>query len=131
MFVAQDRDRYEKERVQARVSDRAMFAERVVGIVGHDLRNPIMGMLTSAELLDNGGVTPNQSAVLARILRAGDWAHGEPSASVVTTSVRKAAFASILMRNRGWLIPTGTMDGLLERTVRGGDEANRGWVCSS
>lgn len=90
LFIAQDRDRYEKELVQARTkleamvahandlqaqaSDRAMFAEQMVGIVSHDLRNPIMAMLMSAELLGKGVVTPEQSEVLARILRAGDRA---------------------------------------------------------
>lgn len=90
VFVAQDRDKYEKELVQARTkleamvahandlqaqaSNRAMFAEQMVGIVSHDLRNPIMAMLMSAELLGKGGVTPEQSDVLARILRAGDRA---------------------------------------------------------
>ena len=90
VFVAQDRDRYEKELVQARTkleamvaqandlqaqaSDRAVLAEQMVGIVSHDLRNPIMAMLMSAELLGKGSVTPEQSAVLARILRAGDRA---------------------------------------------------------
>ena len=90
LFVAQDRDKYEKELVlartrleamvahandlQAQANDRAMFAEQMVGIVSHDLRNPIMAMLMSAELLDKRGVTPDQSDVLARILRAGDRA---------------------------------------------------------
>lgn len=90
LFVAQDRDRYEKELVQARTRleamvaqandlqaqarDRAMFAEQMVGIVSHDLRNPIMAMLMSAELLGKGVVTPGQSEVLARILRTGDRA---------------------------------------------------------
>jgi len=83
VFVAQDRDKYEKELVQARTklevmvaqaSDRAMFAEQMVGIVSHDLRNPIMAILMSAELLGKGSVTPDQSDVLARILRAGDRA---------------------------------------------------------
>lgn len=90
LFVAQDRDRYEKEleqartkleamvahanELQAQASDRAMFAEEMVGIVSHDLRNPIMAILMSAELLDKSNVSPSQSAVLARILRAGDRA---------------------------------------------------------
>lgn len=90
LFVAQDRDRYEKELVQARTRleamvaqandlqaqarDRAMFAEQMVGIASHDLRNPLMAMLMSAELLGKGGITPDQSDVLARILRAGDRA---------------------------------------------------------
>ena len=90
VFVAQDRDKYEKELVSARTKleamvaqanelqaearDRAMFAEQMVGIVSHDLRNPIMAMLMSAELLGKGGITPDQSDVLARILRAGDRA---------------------------------------------------------
>ncbi|MBG6077913.1 PAS domain S-box-containing protein [Polaromonas sp. CG_9.11] len=90
LFVAQDRDKYEKELVKARTkleamvahahelqaqaSDRAMFAEQMVGIVSHDLRNPIMAVLMSAELLGKGSLTPDQSEVLAYILRAGDRA---------------------------------------------------------
>ena len=91
LFVAQDRDKYEKELVQARTrleamvahandleaqaSDRAMLAEQMVGIVSHDLRNPIMAMLMNAELLEKGDITPDQSDVLRRIRSTGDRAN--------------------------------------------------------
>ena len=90
LFIAQDRDRYEKELVQARTRleatvaqantlqaqarDRAAFAEQMVGIVSHDLRNPLMAMLMSAELLRRGEITPEQNQVLARMVKTGERA---------------------------------------------------------
>lgn len=92
LFVAQDRDRYEQELVQARTRleamvahandlqaqarSRATFAEQMMGIVSHDLRNPVMAMLMGAELLRRDAhTTPGQSEVLARILKAGERAN--------------------------------------------------------
>ena len=56
-FMARDRDRYERELIKSRkelenlvaetqelhaeAKDRALFAEQMVGIVSHDLRNPL------------------------------------------------------------------------------------------
>ncbi|MDB5929921.1 MAG: hypothetical protein JWR60_1628 [Polaromonas sp.] len=87
IFVAQDRERYEKElidsrtrlevmvehatQLQAQAKERAEFAEQMVGIVSHDLRNPLMTVLMSAELLGKGSITGDQSDTLKRILKAG------------------------------------------------------------
>jgi sigma-B regulation protein RsbU (phosphoserine phosphatase) len=66
-FVAQDRNRYERELMNARkkadlsleterqsqllLRDRAIFAEQMVGIVSHDLRNPLSAILMGVQLL--------------------------------------------------------------------------------
>lgn len=66
-FVAQDRNRYERELMNARkkadslleaerqaqhlLRDRALFAEQMVGIVSHDLRNPLSAILMGVQLL--------------------------------------------------------------------------------
>ncbi len=69
-FVAQDRNRYERELMGARkkadslleveresrrlLRDRALFAEQMVGIVSHDLRNPLSAILMGVRLLGRG-----------------------------------------------------------------------------
>jgi len=89
-YVARDRDTYERELVHARkrlevlvadatrmqeaARDRALFAEQMVGIVSHDLRNPLSTIQMGATLLTRGDVTPNQLSVLGRISRAADRA---------------------------------------------------------
>ena len=66
-FIARDRDKYERELVQARkrlealvaetghlhadAKDRALFAEQMIGIVSHDLRNPMSSIQMGAQLL--------------------------------------------------------------------------------
>jgi sigma-B regulation protein RsbU (phosphoserine phosphatase) len=74
-FVAHDRDRYEQELVLSRkrlevlvaeakelheiARDRALFAEQMIGIVSHDLRNPLSTIQMATELLassDGGDV---------------------------------------------------------------------------
>lgn len=66
-FSAQDRHRYERELLNARkqadallevereskqlLKDRALFAEQMVGIVSHDLRNPLSAILMGIKLL--------------------------------------------------------------------------------
>ena len=66
-FVAEDRNRYERELMNARkkadtllaaeidaqslLKDRALFAEQMVGIVSHDLRNPLSAILMGVQLL--------------------------------------------------------------------------------
>lgn len=67
VFVAEDRNRYERELMNARkradtllaeeldaqslLRDRALFAEQMVGIVSHDLRNPLSAILMGVQLL--------------------------------------------------------------------------------
>ncbi|MBL0420051.1 PAS domain-containing sensor histidine kinase [Ramlibacter sp. AW1] len=88
MYVARDRDAYERELVQSRrrlevvlaesrrlqeeAKDRALFAEQMIGIVSHDLRNPLSTIQTGAQLLARLDATPQQLAIVQRILRAGD-----------------------------------------------------------
>jgi sigma-B regulation protein RsbU (phosphoserine phosphatase) len=85
-FVATDRDKFEQELVAARkkleatladtqrleeiAKDRALFAEQMVGIVSHDLRNPLATIAMSAELLERGELLDKQRQVLGRITKA-------------------------------------------------------------
>lgn len=66
-FVARDRDRYERELIDARTrlealvaetqrlhaetKDRALFAEQMIGIVSHDLRNPLNTISIGTDVL--------------------------------------------------------------------------------
>jgi sigma-B regulation protein RsbU (phosphoserine phosphatase) len=97
VFVAEDRHQYERELVRARkhaedlaakeqqaqqallaaqaqltrqrvqAQDRALFAEQMVGIVSHDLRNPLSAIQMSAQLMERGEMTAQQRTVLGRI----------------------------------------------------------------
>lgn len=89
LFVARDRDQYERELVQARkrleellsgmqarqdeASDRAKIAEQMVGIVSHDLRSPLQTIQMGAVLLAREA-SARQLAVIGRISRAGERA---------------------------------------------------------
>jgi len=90
-YVARDRDTYERElmqsrrklqaavaeakRSQAEASDRALMAEQMMGIVSHDLRNPLSTIHMGALLLSRTGATPKQQTVLDRISRATERAN--------------------------------------------------------
>jgi sigma-B regulation protein RsbU (phosphoserine phosphatase) len=78
-YIARDRDKYERELVLSRkrleamvaeAADRAVFAEQMVGIVSHDLRNPLAGIQMAAALLARGGLSESQQRVVTRISRA-------------------------------------------------------------
>jgi sigma-B regulation protein RsbU (phosphoserine phosphatase) len=89
VFVARDRDTYERElvlsrkkleqaveqarRLQEESDDRAQFAEQMVGIVSHDLRNPLSTIQMGAVLLRRDAST-SQVRVLDRVSRASDRA---------------------------------------------------------
>lgn len=89
-FVARDRDRYEKELLLSRrklesaveeatflkkqSEDRALFAEQMIGIVGHDLRNPLSTIRLGLQLLEKQGAALDQNATLKKIHRAADRA---------------------------------------------------------
>ncbi|MEJ8826941.1 PAS domain-containing sensor histidine kinase [Variovorax humicola] len=91
MFVARDRDVYESEllasreelrllvheatRLQEEAKDRALFAEQMVGIVSHDLRNPLSAIHLGVLALSRGELTSNQIRVLGRISRSTERAH--------------------------------------------------------
>jgi sigma-B regulation protein RsbU (phosphoserine phosphatase) len=87
LFVARDRDAYERELLLARerleaaavetaslhaeANDRALFAEQMVGIVSHDLRNPLSAIQMGAHLLlADARVPDDQRKILDRIIRA-------------------------------------------------------------
>lgn len=91
VFIARDRDKYERElvrsrkrleeavaqsnRLEAESKDRAVFAEQMIGIVSHDLRNPISGIQMGAALLartELAGSQPSETRqnTVARIARA-------------------------------------------------------------
>lgn len=85
-FVARDRDTYERELVQSRkrleevvaektrleaqAKDRALFAEQMIGIVSHDLRNPLSSIALGAAVLMRGEATEGQKRTLSRISRS-------------------------------------------------------------
>ncbi len=83
-FVARDRDRYERELLHSRkrlealhaeAKDRALFAEQMVGIVSHDLRNPLSSILMAAALLSGADPSPTQDRLLMKITRATERAN--------------------------------------------------------
>jgi sigma-B regulation protein RsbU (phosphoserine phosphatase) len=90
-FVARDRDKYEQEllrsrkkleylieeaaRLQAEATDRALFAEQMVGIVSHDLRNPLSAVHTGIQVLFKHAPTDNQARVLSRMAQSVDRAN--------------------------------------------------------
>lgn len=93
IFVAEDRHKYERELLQqrrraeelsaqhardqqdlqaarAQAEDRAQFAEQLVGVVSHDIRNPLSVIHMSALLLERGLGVEQQKAAVARVTRA-------------------------------------------------------------
>jgi sigma-B regulation protein RsbU (phosphoserine phosphatase) len=93
LFMAEDRHKYERELLlqrqraedlaaqyakvqsdlaaaQTQAEDRAVFAEQMMGIVSHDLRNPLSTIHLSAVLLGMTDPSPQQLSALGRIDRA-------------------------------------------------------------
>lgn len=89
-YVARDRDRYERELVTSRkqlqelvdeantlhaeARDRATFAEQMIGIVSHDLRNPLSAIQMGVSVLGDTLLAPTQRNVVERITRSADRA---------------------------------------------------------
>lgn len=82
-YVARDRDKYERELLAARkeatrlhteAKDRALFAEQMIGIVSHDLRNPVSAIVLATELLGHDELSPGQELAAAGIRRAAERA---------------------------------------------------------
>jgi sigma-B regulation protein RsbU (phosphoserine phosphatase) len=71
-FVGVLQDITEQSRRRASAEDRARFAEQMVGIVSHDLRNPLSSIKMAAELLLRGAPTPQQARLLGHINQATD-----------------------------------------------------------
>jgi sigma-B regulation protein RsbU (phosphoserine phosphatase) len=90
-FIARDRDKYERElvlsrkrleqlvaegkRLQEEAKDRAVFAEQMIGIVSHDLRNPLSTILMGCVLLARGELSASQQRTLNRITRSTERAN--------------------------------------------------------
>jgi sigma-B regulation protein RsbU (phosphoserine phosphatase) len=90
-YVARDRDKYERELLRARqrleelvsetkrlheeAKDRALFAEQILGIVSHDLRNPMSTIQMGVALLGRAPGSPSQQRTLERMNRSTDRAN--------------------------------------------------------
>jgi sigma-B regulation protein RsbU (phosphoserine phosphatase) len=93
LFIAEDRHKYERELVlqrrraeeltaqhvkdeqeislaRAQAESRAQFAEQLVGVVSHDIRNPLSVIHMSAALLQKGVSGAQQETVVKRIERS-------------------------------------------------------------
>ena len=57
-------------RQRAEAEDRALLAEQTLGIVGHDLRNPLLAIQMSADLLGRRVLDANQQQALGERLRS-------------------------------------------------------------
>lgn len=105
LFIAEDRDKYERELMEARkqaeealaeqlamqkelamaqtrlrvahaeAQVRASFAEQMVGIVSHDLRNPLTAIRMATGLLDEDRLGPQQQKLLGHITKSAERAH--------------------------------------------------------
>jgi len=91
LFVARDRDAYEHELLSSRAKleelvarsarqeeaarDRASYAEQMVGIVSHDLRNPLSAVHLGVQALRKMAPDEGQRRVIDRIARSTDRAH--------------------------------------------------------
>jgi sigma-B regulation protein RsbU (phosphoserine phosphatase) len=68
-FVGVLSDITEPTRQRSLAEDRALFAEQMVGIVSHDLRNPLSAILTGATVMGLGNDLPEMKArALARVV---------------------------------------------------------------
>jgi len=73
-FVGVLSDVTEVARQRSLAEDRALFAEQMVGIVSHDLRNPLSAILMGAKLLAHGEVAPGKLRVLGHITSSAERA---------------------------------------------------------
>lgn len=64
------RDQQALAAAQAQAEDRALFAEHLVGVVSHDIRNPLSVIHMSAVLLEKGVAPEQRQAAVGRIARA-------------------------------------------------------------
>jgi phosphoserine phosphatase RsbU/P len=58
----------------AAAEDRALFAEQLIGIVSHDLRNPLAAIKMASQLLGGRDLPPKQAQILAHITHAAERA---------------------------------------------------------
>ena len=74
-FVGVLQDISESVRQQAAAEDRAVFAEQMMGIVSHDLRNPLSAIKMSILLLERAVLAPKQKLALGRIEKSTERAN--------------------------------------------------------
>jgi sigma-B regulation protein RsbU (phosphoserine phosphatase) len=66
-FVGVLSDVTDATRQRALAEDRALFAEQMVGIVSHDLRNPLSAILMGAKILSQTETAPHKVRVLGHV----------------------------------------------------------------
>lgn len=66
-FVGVLSDITDTTRQRALAEDRALFAEQMVGIVSHDLRNPLSAILMGAKILSKTETAPDKVRVLGHV----------------------------------------------------------------
>ena len=64
----------DRDRQRALAEDRALFAEQMMAIVSHDLRNPLSVIRMSSHFLALTGLTPKQQPALARLVSSNERA---------------------------------------------------------
>lgn len=64
------RDQQELAQARAQAEDRALFAEQLVGMVSHDIRNPLSVIRMSAAVLERGADPDRHQAAVARVARS-------------------------------------------------------------
>jgi PAS domain S-box-containing protein len=70
--IAIGADVTETKRAQNEAAETVRFREQFVGIVGHDLRNPLSAISTAAQLLLRYGLSDRQARTAARIVSTAD-----------------------------------------------------------
>lgn len=69
---AQAMELSERRRMEAEIAGAIEFQQRLVGIIGHDIRSPLAALLATAKmLLGMGELTERQSKAIERIARSG------------------------------------------------------------
>lgn len=75
-IMAAVRDITGRRRQEEAARHQAEFSQQLIGIVSHDLKNPLQVIMAASQVLkDAGGLTPRQLEVLARVRRATDRAN--------------------------------------------------------
>lgn len=113
-YVARDRDKYERElvlarrrleasvaeatRLEAEARDRAHAAEQMIGIVSHDLRNPLASIRLGLALLERD-LVEGQQRTLGRISRSADRASGLVSDLLDFTQARLGHGLSVALES--------------------------------